>query len=83
MMEMRESDWEAARQQLIRLLRAQAVRYGPVIVAGGVVTDVFVDVSRVTLHGPGLSLIESLLVPLLRQDGVEAVGDRRWERSRS
>jgi orotate phosphoribosyltransferase len=71
---MSEPSWEAARQQLIRLLREHAVHYDPTIVEPGMVTDVFIDTSQVTLHGDGLSLIESLLVPLLRDDGVEAVG---------
>ena len=47
------------------------------------VTDVFIDPSRVTLRGDGLSLIEALLVPLLREDHVEAVVARRWARSHS
>jgi orotate phosphoribosyltransferase len=66
--------WEAARQQLIQLLREHAVHYGPTVAEPGVVTDVFIDPSRVTLRGDGLSLIEALLVPLLREDHVEAVG---------
>jgi orotate phosphoribosyltransferase len=66
--------WEAARQQLIRLLREHAVHYGPTTVEPGVVTDVFIDPSRVTLRGDALALIEALLVPLLRQDQVEAIG---------
>ena len=69
-----EPAWESARQQLIRLLREHAVRYGPVRLASGTVTDIFVDTSRVTLLGQGLSLIESLLLPLLRNDHVDAVG---------
>src|SRR4029450_10054573 len=73
-MAMSEPSWEAARQQLIRLLREHAVHYDPTIVEPGMVTDVFIDTSQVTLRGDGLSLIESLLVPLLRDDGVEAVG---------
>src|SRR5262249_18124109 len=73
-MAMSEPSWEAARQQLIRLLRAHAVHYGPTLVEPEVMTDVFIDPSRVTLRSEGLSLIESLLVPLLRQDRVEAVG---------
>jgi orotate phosphoribosyltransferase len=73
-MEMSEPTWESARQQLIRLLREHAVQYGPATLASGTVTDVFVDTSRVTLLGPGLSLIESLLVPLLGHDHVDAVG---------
>jgi orotate phosphoribosyltransferase len=72
--EMNEPAWEAARQQLIRLLREHAVHYGPPTVAPGVVTDVFIDPSRITLRGDGLALIEALLVPLLREDRVEAVG---------
>ena len=71
---MSEPSWEAARQQLIQLLREHAVHYGPTIAEPGVVTDVFIDPSRVTLRGDGLSLIEALLVPLLREDHVEAVG---------
>jgi orotate phosphoribosyltransferase len=71
---MRETTWEAARQQLIRLLRQEAVHYGPVTLASGTVTDVFVDTSRVTLLSPGLSLIEALLGPLLANDHVDAVG---------
>ena len=71
---MSEPSWEAVRQQLIRLLRAQAVSYGPSLVGPGVVTDVLIDPSRVTLHGDGLALIEALLVPLLKNDHVEAVG---------
>lgn len=71
---MSESAWEVARQQLIRLLRVQAVQHGPVTLPSGTVSDVYIDVARVTFLGQGLSLIESLLVPLLRQDGVEAVG---------
>jgi orotate phosphoribosyltransferase len=73
-MEMSEPAWESARQQLIRLLRERAVQYGPATLASGTVTDVFVDTSRVTLLGHGLSLIESLLVPLLAHDHVDAVG---------
>jgi orotate phosphoribosyltransferase len=71
---MSEPAWESARQQLIRLLREHAVQYGPATVASGTVTDVFIDTSRVTLLGRGLSLIESLLVPLLANDHVDAVG---------
>ena len=71
---MSEPSWESARQQLIQLLREHAVHYDPTIVERGIVTDVFIDMSRVTLLGDGLSLIESLLVPLLRDDRVEAVG---------
>jgi len=71
---MRDASWEAVRQQLIRLLRAHAVSYGPSLVGPGVVTDVLIDSSRVTLHGDGLALIEALLVPLLKNDHVEAVG---------
>ena len=71
---MSEPSWEATRQQLIRLLREHAVHYGPTLVEPGVVTDAFIDPSRVTLRGDGLALIEALLVPLLRQDRVEAVG---------
>jgi orotate phosphoribosyltransferase len=71
---MSEPAWEAARQHLIRLLRAHAVHYGPTTVEPGVVTEVFIDPSRVTLRSDGLALIEALLVPLLRQDGVEAIG---------
>jgi orotate phosphoribosyltransferase len=71
---MNESAWEAARQQLIRLLREHAVHYGPTTIEPEVVTDVLIDPSRVTLRGDGLALIEALLVPLLRQDRVEAVG---------
>jgi orotate phosphoribosyltransferase len=71
---MHEPAWEAARQQLIRLLREQAVHYSPTLVEPEVVTDVFIDPSRVTLRSDGLALIEALLVPLLRQDQVEAVG---------
>ena len=71
---MSEPSWEAARQQLIRLLWEHGVHYEPTIVEPGVVTDVFIDTSQVTLRGDGLSLIESLLVPLLQDDGVEAVG---------
>jgi hypothetical protein len=66
--------WEAARQQLIRLLREQAVQYGLTTLASGTMTDVFVDTSRVMLLCPGLSLIESLLRPLLAHDHVDAVG---------
>jgi orotate phosphoribosyltransferase len=73
-MEMSEPAWESARQHLIRLLREQAVQYGPVKLASGTVTDVFIDTSRVTLLSQGLSVIESLLVPLLRNDHVDAVG---------
>jgi orotate phosphoribosyltransferase len=71
---MSEPSWESARQQLIRLLREHAVHYGPTIVGRGAVTDVLIDTSQVTLLGDGLSLIEALLVPLLRNDRVEAVG---------
>jgi orotate phosphoribosyltransferase len=71
---MSEPAWESARQQLIRLLREHAVQFGPATVASGTVTDVFVDVSRVTLLGRGLSVIGALLVPLLAQDHVDAVG---------
>lgn len=71
---MSEPAWEAARQQLIRLLQEHAVQYGPITLASGTVTDVFVDTSRVTLFGHGLSLIDSLLVPLLSNDRVDAVG---------
>ena len=71
---MSEPEWESARQQLIRLLREHAVQYGPVNLASGIVTDVFVDASRVTLLSQGISLIESLLVPLLWNDHVDAVG---------
>jgi orotate phosphoribosyltransferase len=73
-MEMSESAWESTRQQLIRLLREQAMQYGPVTLASGTVTDVYVDASQVTLIGPGQSLIESLLLPLLWNDRVDAVG---------
>jgi orotate phosphoribosyltransferase len=65
-MEMSEPAWESARQQLIQLLREHAVQYGPVTLASGAVTDVYVEASQVTLLGRGQSLIESLLVPLLR-----------------
>jgi orotate phosphoribosyltransferase len=51
-----------------------AVHYGPVIVGRGTVTDVFVDMPRVTLLSQGLSLIEALLGPLLAHDPVDAVG---------
>ncbi|HEY5865890.1 MAG TPA: hypothetical protein VI542_10165 [Candidatus Tectomicrobia bacterium] len=71
---MREPSWEAVRQQLIRLLRTHTVSYGPSLVGPGVVTDVLIDPSRVTLHGDGLALIASLLVPLLKNDHVEAGG---------
>ena len=71
---MSEPSWEATRQHLIRRLREQAIHYGPTLVEPGVVTDVFIDPSQVTLRGDGLALIEALLVPLLRQDRVEAVG---------
>ena len=71
---MSEFAWEAARQQLIRLLLEQAVQYGLTTLPSGTVTDVFVDTSRVTLLGPGLSPIESLLRPLLSHDHVDAVG---------
>jgi hypothetical protein len=71
---MSEPEWESARQQLIRLLREQAVHYGLTTVGRGTVTDVFVDVSRVTLLGQGLSVIESLLVPVLTHD--HALGTR-------
>jgi orotate phosphoribosyltransferase len=71
---MSEPTWESTRQQFIRLLREHAVQYGPTTLASGTVTDVFVDTSRVTLLGHGLSLIESLLVPLLANDHVDAVG---------
>jgi orotate phosphoribosyltransferase len=73
-MDVSEPAWESARQHLIRLLREQAVRHGPVTLASGTVTDVFIDTSRVTLLSQGLSVIESLLVPLLRNDHVDAVG---------
>ena len=73
-MDVSEPAWEAARQQLIRLLQEHAVQYGPITLASGTVTDVFVDTSRVTLFGHGLSLIDSLLVPLLSNDRVDAVG---------
>jgi orotate phosphoribosyltransferase len=73
-LEMSEFAWEAARQQLIRLLLEQAVQYGLTTLPSGTVTDVFVDTSRVTLLGPGLSPIESLLRPLLSHDHVDAVG---------
>lgn len=71
---MNEPAWEAARQHLIRLLREEAVHYGPVLVGRGTVTEVFVDMPRVTLLGQGLSLIEALLEPLLADDQVDAVG---------
>jgi orotate phosphoribosyltransferase len=71
---MNDPTWEAARQQLIRLLREHAVHYGPATVEPGVVTDVFIDPSRVTLLSEGLALLEALWVPLLREDGVETVG---------
>jgi orotate phosphoribosyltransferase len=73
-MDVSEPAWEAARQQLIRLLQEHAVQYGPITLASGTVTDVFIDTSRVTLFGHGLSLIDSLLVPLLSNDRVDAVG---------
>ena len=71
---MSEPSWEATRQHLIRRLREQAIHYGPTLVEPGVVTDVFIDPSQVTLRGDGLALIEALLVLLLREDRVEAVG---------
>ena len=71
---MSEPSWEAARQQLIQLLREEAVHYGPVTVGRGTVTDVFVDMSRVTLLSSGLALIEALLGPLLANDPVDAIG---------
>jgi orotate phosphoribosyltransferase len=71
---MSEPSWEAARQHLIRLLREHAVHYGPTLVGPGAMTDVFIDPSRVTLRGDGLALIEALLVPLLKNDHIEAVG---------
>lgn len=50
---MSEPPWEAARQQLIRLLLEQAVQYGPVTTASGTVTNVYVDAPQVTLLGHG------------------------------
>ena len=58
---MSEPSWEATRQQLIRRLREHAIHYGPTLAEPGVVTDVFIDPSQVTLRGDGLALIEALL----------------------
>ena len=77
---MSEPSWEATRQHLIRRLREQAIHYGPTLVEPGVVTDVFIDPSQVTLRGDGLALIEALLVPLLR---AGSRGGRRWPGARS
>jgi orotate phosphoribosyltransferase len=73
-MDVSEPAWESARQELIQLLRGHAVQYGPVTLSSGAVTDVYVDASQVTLLGHGQALIESVLVPLLRHDRVDAVG---------
>ncbi len=67
-------DLSRARERLRALLIERSLRFGDFTLASGAKSHYYVDVRQTSLDGEGALLIAQLLVPILREAGVEAVG---------
>jgi orotate phosphoribosyltransferase len=65
---------EEARARLSAVLIERSLRFGDFTLASGAKSTYYVDVRQTSLDGEGALLIATLLLPFLREAGVEAVG---------
>jgi orotate phosphoribosyltransferase len=65
---------QSAREQLLQLIRELAVVRGRVTLSSGRESDYYVDLRRVSLHGVAAPLIGQVLLDLVADWPVEAVG---------
>jgi orotate phosphoribosyltransferase len=63
-----------ARARLREVLLERSLRFGDFTLASGAKSHYYVDVRQTSLDGEGSLLIATLLLPFLREAGVEAVG---------
>jgi len=64
----------ADRAELLRLIRDLAVVHGRVTLSSGREADHYVDLRRITLHGAAAPLVGRVLLDLVRDWEVDAVG---------
>ena len=67
-------DLARARERLREVLIARSLRFGDFTLASGAKSHYYVDVRQTSLDGEGALLIATLMLPFLREAGVEAVG---------
>lgn len=63
-----------ARARLRAVLLERSLRFGDFTLASGAKSHYYVDVRQTSLDGEGALLIATLLLPFLKEAGVEAVG---------
>lgn len=67
-------DLVRARERLRAILIERSLRFGDFTLASGARSHYYVDVRQTSLDGEGALLMAQILVPILREAGVEAVG---------
>jgi orotate phosphoribosyltransferase len=67
----RPSDWERLRQLVAE---RSFLRDGPYRLASGAMSDVFFDIKMTLLDPVGLDLVGSLVVDMLREEKIDAIG---------
>ncbi len=60
--------------ELIELVKRDAVRFGDFTLASGKKSDIYVDLRKVTLSAKGASLIGSLIYDIIQHKKVDAIG---------
>jgi len=60
--------------ELKELIKSDAVKYGKFILASGKESDLYVDLRKVTLNPKGAFLIGSIIVEMIKQRSVDAIG---------
>ncbi|MGC9323183.1 MAG: orotate phosphoribosyltransferase [Desulfomonilia bacterium] len=64
----------SAVEELLDMVKKDAVRIGTFTLASGKVSDLYVDMRKVTLHPKGAFLIGSIIGEMLQDRNVDAIG---------
>ncbi|MCX7598377.1 MAG: orotate phosphoribosyltransferase [Armatimonadetes bacterium] len=67
-------DFQAEKEELRELIATRALRFGDFVLASGQRSTYYIDGKQITLHSRGLYLLARLLMKLIEDWPVEAVG---------
>lgn len=62
------------REELLGIVRRDAVRFGKFILASGKESDLYVDLRKVTLQPRAAFLIGSIIYEMIKDRGIQAIG---------
>jgi orotate phosphoribosyltransferase len=62
------------KDELLGLVKRDAVKFGKFILASGRESDLYVDLRKVTLLPEGASLIGAIIFDMIKDRGIEAIG---------